>query len=39
MQEEAMSGILFWSIGSGVIREGGVMMNCAIRQNIVEYLP
>jgi hypothetical protein len=26
MQEEAMSGMLFWSIGSGVIRNGVLLM-------------
>jgi hypothetical protein len=25
MQEEAMSGMLFWSIGAGVIRKGGAL--------------
>jgi hypothetical protein len=26
MQEEAMSGMLFWSIGSGVIRKGVMLV-------------
>lgn len=37
MQEEDMSGMLCWSIGSGIIQNGVLLMNCAIRQNIVEY--
>jgi hypothetical protein len=30
MQEEVMSGMLFWSIGSGVIRKGVMLMRSSI---------